>query len=241
MAAKSPNYPVVDLGTALSEVKRALEKENRNKMSRLVLAKHLGYNSLNGRALGRIGAVRSYGLVEGSGDELKISDDAVDALRAPQNSAARKSALERLSIRPALFKELKGEFPDSLPSEDNVQYWLAKKGFTGKGAGKAAKSYLTTMRLVAENPAEYKVAEDAPDEEENEAMEPQSAASQTPRQARPAQQERTPGGNAPVRVVVNGDRLDIQASVDLAGLKTLKELLTKYEGILEMMQEMQKQ
>src|SRR5579859_5177803 len=109
MAAKSPNYPVVDLGTALSEVKRALEKENRNKMSRLVLAKHLGYNSLNGRALGKIGAVRAYGLVEGSGDELKISDDAVDALRAPQNSDARKSALERLSTRPALFKELKGE------------------------------------------------------------------------------------------------------------------------------------
>jgi hypothetical protein len=40
----------------------------------------------------------------------------------------------------------------------------------------------------------------------------------------------------PLRVAMNGDRLDIQASVDLAGLKKLKEMLTKYEGILEMMQ-----
>jgi hypothetical protein len=35
---------------------------------------------------------------------------------------------------------------------------------------------------------------------------------------------------------MNGDRLDIQASGDLAGLKKLKDMLTKYESILEMMQ-----
>ena len=38
------------------------------------------------------------------------------------------------------------------------------------------------------------------------------------------------------RIVMNGDRLDIQASVDLTGLKKLQEMLTKYQGILEMMQ-----
>jgi hypothetical protein len=43
-----------------------------------------------------------------------------------------------------------------------------------------------------------------------------------------------------VRVVVNGDRLDIQASVDLAGLKTLQSLLKQYEGILEMTARMAK-
>jgi hypothetical protein len=35
---------------------------------------------------------------------------------------------------------------------------------------------------------------------------------------------------------MNGDRLDIQASVDLAGLKKLQTMLQKYQGILEMMQ-----
>jgi hypothetical protein len=234
MAAKSPNYPVVDLGTALSEIRAALEKENRNKMSRLVLAKHLGYNSLNGRSLGRIGAVRAYGLVEGSGDDLKISDDAVDALRAPANSPERKAALERLATRPPLFKELRGDFPDSLPSEDNIQYWLAKKGFTGKGAGKAAKSYLTTMRLVAENPADYNPSSDADDEEED-GM--QTEVATTPRPTtRVAPSEAKLSSGTPLRVVMNGDRLDIHASVDLAGLKKLKEMLTKFESILEMME-----
>jgi hypothetical protein len=36
---------------------------------------------------------------------------------------------------------------------------------------------------------------------------------------------------------MNGNRLDIQASVNLAGLKKLKDMLTKYESILEMMVE----
>jgi hypothetical protein len=41
---------------------------------------------------------------------------------------------------------------------------------------------------------------------------------------------------SPLRVVMNGDRLDIQASVDLEGLKKLRTMLEKYQGILEMMQ-----
>ena len=40
--------------------------------------------------------------------------------------------------------------------------------------------------------------------------------------------------NNPLRVVANGVRIDIQASVDLAGLKDLQDLLKQYEGILEM-------
>ena len=34
---------------------------------------------------------------------------------------------------------------------------------------------------------------------------------------------------------MNRNRLDIQASIDLEGLKTLQEMLIKYQGILEMM------
>jgi hypothetical protein len=37
-------------------------------------------------------------------------------------------------------------------------------------------------------------------------------------------------------VIMNGGRLDIQASVDLEGLKKLRTMLEKYQGILEMMQ-----
>jgi len=45
-----------------------------------------------------------------------------------------------------------------------------------------------------------------------------------------------PGAFPQPRIVMSGSRLDIQASVDLAGLKKLQEMLNKYQGILEMME-----
>jgi hypothetical protein len=39
-----------------------------------------------------------------------------------------------------------------------------------------------------------------------------------------------------LRVVINGNRLDIQASVNLEGIKKLRTMLEKYEGILQMME-----
>jgi len=60
----------------------------------------------------------------------------------------------------------------------------------------------------------------------------------TPQVHTPLKQSTPPPAtpSAPVRVVMNGDHLDIQASVDLDGLKKLRTMLEKYQGILEMMQ-----
>jgi hypothetical protein len=159
---RSPNYPNVPLGGALEAIRTAYKSENRNKMSRSVLARHLGYTSLNGRALGKIGAVRAYGLIDGSGDELRISDDAVTALMAPEGAPERALALTRLAQRPTLFQELRKDFPDTLPSVHNLKFALIKRGFTADAAEKAAKNYLSTMSLVAGVPDSY----NPPDEEE---------------------------------------------------------------------------
>lgn len=170
---RSPNYPNISLGLALEVVRLAYEKDHRNKMSREVLAKHMGYTSLNGRALGKIGALRSYGLIDGSGDELRISDDAVTALMAPTGSTDRTAALTRLAHKPPLFKELLKDFPTTIPSAENLKFSLIKRQFTPDAAEKAAKSYLTTMHLVAGIPDAYNFPaadSDAEDEMETEAL-----------------------------------------------------------------------
>ena len=146
---RSPNYPNIPLAAALEAVRPAFLKEHRNKMSRAVLAKHLGYTSLNGRALGKIGAVRAYGLIDGSGEELRISDDAVPALAAPMGAPEKQAAYARLAARPTLFQDIRKQFPETHPSLDNLVYWLVTQNFTQKAAEKAAKSYLSTMNLVA--------------------------------------------------------------------------------------------
>lgn len=164
---RSPNYPSVDLAGAIELVRPVFKAENRNKMSKSVLAKHMGYTSLNGRALGKIGAVRAYGLIEGSGDELRLSDDAIVALAAPTD-AARNQARLRLALKPQLFQDIRKDFPDSLPSEDNITFWLIQRQFTAEAAGKAAKAYLATMRLAAGQPTGYTPPDDDEDEDDDE-------------------------------------------------------------------------
>jgi|SRR5215470_4610713 len=153
---RSPNYPTTDLGTALELIRPAFKAENRNKMSRAVLANHMGDKTLHGRALTKLGAVRAYGLIEGSGDELRLSDDAVFVLASPdQINVHYREALERLAFKPQLFRDIKEQFPSTLPSEHNLSFWLVQQHFTQEAAGKAAKSFLSTMRLVYSQPEEY--------------------------------------------------------------------------------------
>ena len=151
---RSPNYPNFDLQGALALADKIYAKDGRNKVSRATLATHLGHESLSGPALGKIGAMRAYELLDGSGDELRVTEDAISALKAPPGSAARGEALARLAMKPPLFQAIRDEYPET-PSLENLQYWLIRQGFTETAAAIAAKSYLNTMSLVDQLSADY--------------------------------------------------------------------------------------
>jgi len=153
---RSPNYPALDLAGAIEAMRPVWKAEHRNKMAKAVLARHLGYTSLNGRALAKIGAVRAYGLIDGSGDDLRVSDDAVTVLASPDKvNLQYREAMERLALKPSLFADIKKQFPSALPSESNLTYWLIQNGFTQDAAGKATKAFLTTMRVVYDGETSY--------------------------------------------------------------------------------------
>jgi hypothetical protein len=151
---RSPNYPALDLVGALNAVRKALDKDNRNKMSQAALGKHLGHDSLSGPALGKIGALRAYGLIDGKGDELRITDEAVTALMAPPGSPEGVDAIRRLAGRPNLFQDIQKEFA-TLPSAENLKFWLIKRQFAPDAAEKAAKCYLSTMQLAEWGSLDY--------------------------------------------------------------------------------------
>src|SRR5271155_2661628 len=144
---RSPNYPALDLRAALIAARKAFDKDNRNKMSQGALGKHLGHDSLSGPALGKIGALRAYGIIEGKGDELRITDDAVAAMEAPAGSHEGVETIKRLASRPKLFQDIQKEFAIN-PNLENLKFWLIKRQFASDAAEKAAKIYLATMKLV---------------------------------------------------------------------------------------------
>lgn len=148
---RSPNYPTLGLADAIELARPVFRAENRNKMSRLVLAQHLGYTSLNGRALSRIGALRAYGIIEGAGDDLRLTQDAISAMNAPANSNDGRAAIKRLAFKPDLFTELRKDYPDTLPSVENLRFNLVQRRYTENAAGKAAENFLATMNLISGN------------------------------------------------------------------------------------------
>jgi len=162
---RSPNYPLVNLSTALNLARKLYENDGRNKISKEALASHLGHDGLSGPALGKIGALRAYGLVEGNGDENRISEDAITALMAPDESEDKMQAMRRMAYRPGLFREISKDFTTP-PSDSNLRYWLVKRGFSPDGAAKAAKTYLSTVALVTVSEAEYGYHPSTSEEEE---------------------------------------------------------------------------
>ena len=120
---------------------------------------------------------RPYGLIDGSGDELRLSDDAVIALAAP-NEDERRNARYRLALKPSLFQDLRKDFPDTLPSEDNIRFWLIQRQFTQEAAGKAAKNYLSTMRLAAGESVSYNQTPEGADEQDEDDVTPDTTLSE---------------------------------------------------------------
>jgi hypothetical protein len=151
---RSPNYPALDLRTALQGARKAFAKDNRNKMSQAALAKHLGHDGLSGAAFGKIGALRAYGIIEGKGDELRITDDAVAALMAPEGSPEGFETIKRLAGRPKLFQDIQKDFA-TRPSPENLKFWLIKRQFAPDAAEKAAKIYLTSLDLAEWGSIDY--------------------------------------------------------------------------------------
>lgn len=224
--ARSPEYPVIGLKEAIDKVGAVYAKDYQSKVARVVLAEHMGYKTLNGKSLGVLSACGKYGLLEGRGDDTRVSDLAVTIIAHPAGTPERTVAIKQAAANPELFAELDNRFQGGRVSDQAMRAWMLTQKFIPQAADTAIRSYRETKQLVETESGGYAGAEIEP---EKPPVTPQTHTPPKPGTPLP------PTPQAPLRVVMNGDRLDIQASVDLEGLKKLRTMLEKYQGILEMM------
>jgi hypothetical protein len=152
MAERSPNFPAVSLGDAIDYARLIYEREGRAKMPRLNAVKPLGYSSLNGRSLGALGALRAYNLIDGRGDDVCLSSDAIAILKAPDGSAEKLEALRRAFEAPSAFAILRSK-GDASP--DTLHWHLVKANFRDGAADKLLKVYLASRELVNAEGVDY--------------------------------------------------------------------------------------
>lgn len=145
---RSPNYPIISLAEALPRIQAVYDKERTHAADADVVARDLGYGSLNGASRGIISALRKFGLLAEEGEQVKVSNDALDILLHSRGRPERTSALERAAFTPALFSELRGQFGRSLPSDENMRAYLIKRGFNPNTVTNVIRSYRDTVELV---------------------------------------------------------------------------------------------
>ena len=165
MADRSPNFPALPLGEAVEAIKRIHAAEGRSKAPRLSIVKPLGYTSINGRSLGILAALKAYGLIEGRGDEQRISEEGFILANAPTDSAEYREALLASFRAPAAFQRF--EEDDAQASPDTLKWKLQKAGFQAEAAERLVRVYRESRDLVNAAKGAYETPEpgaDKPDE-----------------------------------------------------------------------------
>ena len=95
------------IGESLERIKRIYKQQQTHAAPSEVVAQALGYTTINGASKGVIATLKQYGLLEGSGDGLRVSDQSVSILGLA-NEVVRiyRSNLEFLNAEPGAETEL---------------------------------------------------------------------------------------------------------------------------------------
>ncbi|MGO9741322.1 MAG: hypothetical protein ACLPN5_07380 [Roseiarcus sp.] len=145
---RSPEYPAISLGEAIDKVKVIYEKDYQNKLSKEVIAEHLGYKSLSGASLPILSALNKYGLLEGRGNETHVSDLALHIVAHEPGSSERMTAIQTAATNPELFLDLARHFQNGKASDSAIRAYLLMRKFIPSAADTAIRTYRETNQLV---------------------------------------------------------------------------------------------
>jgi len=152
---RSPRYPCISLREAVKNAKALYEKNGKAFVAKVIAVKVWGYNKLHGRSLTVLAAMAQYGLIRYQAGSVGISDDAFIIIEAPHNSLERKAALEKCARSPTIFDELYQSYPESLPSDDALEWSLKQRGFSEEGAKTTVGCLRDTIMFAKEELKDY--------------------------------------------------------------------------------------
>jgi hypothetical protein len=146
--ARSPEYPAIGLGEAIDKVRRVYARDYQNRIPREVLASHMGYRSLSGASLPIISALAKYGLIEGRGNDTRVSDLAVSIIAHEPRTPEWARALREAAEKPELFAELDQRSSGGKTGDAAIRSYLLTQKFIPSAADAAIRAYRETKELV---------------------------------------------------------------------------------------------
>jgi hypothetical protein len=153
---RSRNYPAMSLGEAIERAGILYKREGRAKVDAASAVAAWGYGSLNGASLRVVSALRQYGLLEGSNEELRLSESGLTLLLEPPSSSEYSAALQAALTAPSLYREVLDEYTDGLPSDPAMISYLVRKQGLGEAAAKSVlESFRKSLELIDDHDKQY--------------------------------------------------------------------------------------
>ena len=147
--SRSPNYPQISLKEAVMRVSNVYKHDYQAPITRELAAERLGYSGLNGKSLAVLAALFKFGLMEGRGDAVRVSDLGLRVIAHPHGSAERREALLEAANRPELFQDLDQRFAGGRASDAAVRAFLLTQGFIPPAAETALRAWRDTRQMLA--------------------------------------------------------------------------------------------
>ncbi|WP_341207573.1 hypothetical protein [uncultured Sphingomonas sp.] len=145
---RSPRYPVIGLPEAIERVRAVYRADNRNRIPKILVAEHMGYQGLNGKSLGIISAVSKYGLLDGNVDAMGVTPLAVDILEREPDDPERATAIRTAARNVDLYNEIDEAFPAKASDSAIRSFLITKRAFLPDSAERLIRSYRETQALV---------------------------------------------------------------------------------------------
>ncbi len=170
---RSPNYPGIDLGTAIERARQMYTAQRQHDAPVASILETWGFTPTSGGGGVVLAALLRFGLIQGqgSGDErrARLTQDALAIIRDDrEKSPDRDRLVRRLALLPPIHQELWTEYEGELPPTDAALRFdlIQRRGFTENGADEFIKEFRSTVAYAGLS-ASDRLAEDDGDERED--------------------------------------------------------------------------
>jgi len=166
---RSPNFPFIPLEKALERARAVWDKEGRHEAAPETIVGHWGYSPKSSGGRQTIGALRHFGLLEGKGDRLRLTELAQSILFSEEGSEQWLRRVREAALNPAIHKEIWTKYDGELPSDQNLRYYLViEREFAEVGAAELIRELRSTLKFARLADGNDNLPPELPDKPENE-------------------------------------------------------------------------
>lgn len=157
---RSPRFPSQNLQDSLRHIRMIYDGVHRSHIDAETAYRLMGFSGKTGTSAKALATLRQYGLIEGMGENTRVTDLAL-AILEPSSKAERAHAIHRASRTPDVFESVLERFNQRVPQADEPirAYLIRELGFQKNASDELIRVMRETFQFAETEQVEGTVAE----------------------------------------------------------------------------------